>query len=114
MADLGLEPQSVHVTAFHAAKLAPSLKIGEKEDLDVRDRRVAVLGLEEFSERQSEFDFDATHGSDARRRGYAGGGAAAHAGDGRRHQLPIARARAGTRSRSSCTGRTRARANGMA
>ena len=65
MADLGLEPQSVHVTAFHAAKLAPSLKIGEKEDLDVRDRRVAVLGLEEFSERQSEFDFDATHGSDA-------------------------------------------------
>ena len=43
--DLGAEPQPTHVAAFHTSTLTPALRIGEKEDLYIREGKVVVLGL---------------------------------------------------------------------
>ena len=39
---MGSEPMAPKVAAFHTAKLTPTLRMGEKEDLYVRDGKVVT------------------------------------------------------------------------
>ena len=67
---IGAEPQQAGVTVYHAARLLPAPKMGEKEDLYIKDNRVVITGLKEgdaeelkLKDNKPEFDFDETLGA---------------------------------------------------
>ena len=63
MATVGVERQKSHVSAFHSATITPALRIGEKEDLYVKEGKVVVLGLQngDGAADKADFEMDATH-----------------------------------------------------